>query len=685
MVEKIGKVTLDFSDYSGEDLYSDGEVEDELLQVVKDFPEAAFQKIIEEKRSWPFLYHLSVQRQNIIEWLPLEGSKVLEVGSGCGAITGMLAKKAKSVTGVDLSAKRSRINACRNSDFENLTIRVGNFKDIEPKLEDDFDFILLIGVFEYAHAYMGGDHPYEDFLKILKKHMKSDARLVIAIENKYGLKYFAGCTEDHLGTYFSGIENYAEGGNVRTFGRKGLEQMLERAGLSEYQFYYPYPDYKFMTTLYSDGHLPRKGELSDNLRNFDRDRMLLFDEKNAFDGILEEGLFDVFSNSYLVVAGDAFNTEYVRYSNDRAREYCIKTEIICGRNGERTVAKKPLSNDSYDHVEKMKESYDKLAQKYKGGKLDINVCRLHKYEGVPSAEFEYVEGRLLSELLDECLEAEDYEKFHALFNEYLLRIGYHSEEEVADYDPVFSNILVDGDRWTLIDYEWTYDRKVELKELAFRAIYCYILESGKREKFDFSKIMEEIGVTEEEAEDFREKERKFQEYVTGRRKAMGQIRELIGHKANIPQKWIDRYEESAALNRVQIYEDTGSGFSEEESYFVKDAFKGENLIEFDTCVSGNVRRLRIDPAFYSCIVKIQELTLNGVRIPLEKKKVFQANGKVSKPGRKIEYCPAVCFGTDDPNLYIDLRGLERQGENLISVKMEIIKLTGEMAEDLCKI
>lgn len=49
-----------------------------------------------------------------------------------------------------------------------------------------------------------------------------------------------------------------------------------------------------MTTVYSDAYLPGRGELSNNLRNFDRDRMLLFDEKSAFDGIVEEGLFSVF-------------------------------------------------------------------------------------------------------------------------------------------------------------------------------------------------------------------------------------------------------------------------------------------------------------------------------------------------------------------------------------------------------
>lgn len=75
------------------------------------------------------------------------------------------------------------------------------FKDIEPELPSDYDFICLIGVFEYGQSYIGGDTPYEDFLKLLLPHLKPDGRIVIAIENKYGLKYFAGCKEDHLGTF----------------------------------------------------------------------------------------------------------------------------------------------------------------------------------------------------------------------------------------------------------------------------------------------------------------------------------------------------------------------------------------------------------------------------------------------------------------------------------------------------
>ena len=144
------------------------------------------------------------------------------------------------------------------------------------------------------------------------KHLSPEGRIVIAIENKYGLKYFAGCKEDHIGSYFSGIENYTVGGGVRTFSRRGLEKIFKECNVKEYSFYYPYPDYKFMTTVYSDAYLPGKGELHDNIRNFDRDRMLLFDEKSAFDGIVEDGLFSIFANSYCAVIGKELPIKYVK-------------------------------------------------------------------------------------------------------------------------------------------------------------------------------------------------------------------------------------------------------------------------------------------------------------------------------------------------------------------------------------
>lgn len=183
MTEQIGKITLDLTHYPGEDFYCDGQVEDELLEIAKNYSAVEYQKIIEEKASWPILYHLSPLRENTVDWIPMKPTdKVLEIGSGCGAITGALARKAGEVVCVDLSKKRSMINAYRHSECENVTIHVGNFRDIEPDLPTDFTYIYLIGVFEYGQSYMGTEKPYEAFLSMILRHLAPGGRVVIAIE-----------------------------------------------------------------------------------------------------------------------------------------------------------------------------------------------------------------------------------------------------------------------------------------------------------------------------------------------------------------------------------------------------------------------------------------------------------------------------------------------------------------------
>lgn len=308
MKEQIGKVILNYEYYSGTDLYSDGEIEDELLEIVKTHGEEEFNNIIAERKKWPIIYHLSHLRSNIIEWLPIsKDQSVLEIGSGCGAITGALAQKAEKVTCIELSRKRSLINAYRNQDKNNIEILVGNFIDIEKGIKEKYDYITLIGVFEYAEYYISSKEPYRNFLKTIDKYLKKDGKIIIAIENKLGLKYWAGCKEDHVGKYFEGIENYPTTYGVKTFAKNEIEHIIESCGFSNYEFYYPYPDYKLPTCIFSDKYLPKEGELNNNIRNFDTGRMILFDETKVYDSIIKEGLFPIYSNSYLIKIGKGRN------------------------------------------------------------------------------------------------------------------------------------------------------------------------------------------------------------------------------------------------------------------------------------------------------------------------------------------------------------------------------------------
>ena len=78
------------------------------MNIAQSYTEAELNQIIARENSWPVMYHFSNIRQNIIEWIPInKNEKVLEVGSGCGAITGALARKAGKVDCIELSKREA--------------------------------------------------------------------------------------------------------------------------------------------------------------------------------------------------------------------------------------------------------------------------------------------------------------------------------------------------------------------------------------------------------------------------------------------------------------------------------------------------------------------------------------------------------------------------------------------------
>jgi len=291
---------LNLKFYKGEDLYSDGDVEEEILKICESG--RPLDEVLMESTDWPILYHLSDIRENILDWYDFDPqASLLEIGAGCGAVTGLFCRSVKKVIGIDLSKRRSMINAARNASKGNLEILVGNFEEIE--FEEQYDYVTLIGVLEYSGYYISGsDNPYRSMLKKVKTLLKPGGKLFIAIENKFGLKYFAGAREDHTGGLFDGIENYQKGEKVYTFSKPEIQDLLKSVGFSQNEFYYPMPDYKLPHIIYSDAYLPAPGTLKYHTGAYDRERYRFFDETITYDRLIKDGQFDYFANSFLIIS-----------------------------------------------------------------------------------------------------------------------------------------------------------------------------------------------------------------------------------------------------------------------------------------------------------------------------------------------------------------------------------------------
>ena len=198
---------------------------------------------------------------------------------------------------------------------------------------------------------------------------------------------------------------------------------------------------------------------------------MLFDEKQVFDQVIEEGEFPLFSNSYLLLIGKKPQTVYAKFSNDRAKAWAIRTLIHKSAAGTFLVEKQPNDKEANAHIVHTYQAYEALSRRYEGTKIRMNECK----RTPQSIVFPFCPGKTLEELLDERLDEQDAEGFRKLIEEYMYWLSYNEEANVSNIDFIFPNILVDGDTWHVIDYEWTFDRTVPAKDIAFRAFYNYLL------------------------------------------------------------------------------------------------------------------------------------------------------------------------------------------------------------------
>ena len=162
---------------------------------------------------------------------------------------------------------------------------------------------------------------------------------------------------------------------------------------------------------------------------------------------------------------------------------------------------------------------------------------------------------------------------------------------------------------------------------------------------------------------------KFQKYVTGKRMSMEEIREAIGQPVYTMEDFSVASPLEKQKDKLQIYEDFGQGFSEENSFFLEEK-------EFEIVIAEGRKMLRIDPCSDYCIVLLKELRWNGAEIPL-KSKLLTMNGFKVGDG-------TYAFATQDPNITLQVAGLEQKEDNVLKVSMQVTRMPIETISHMQK-
>lgn len=477
-----------------------------IYSYIKEYGQDYYDDVITTDKNFQVFNQLSELRTGLFSWYPFEkSSAVLEIGAGFGALTGLLCDRCGSVTATERVDFRAEAIAKRWKNKDNLTIYSGEWTNIEFKQK--FDYVILVGILEYAGTGSGDTLVYSEYLRKLSCLLKENGKLLVAVENRLGLKYFCGAPEPHTNRAFDGINGYKRGTKGRSFTRKEIENIVKEAGLENFKFYYPLPDYKLPQLIYTDEHLPEKNVRERIIPYYKRNDTLIAYEKELYNDIADNNAFSFMANSFLVECGHCINfcdVVYAAISTDRGDNRSFSTSI----HTDKKVRKVPLHEEGCSNAKK----------------LYCNIMDL-KEHGIPVVEHKmlengclvmpFVELPTLSNYIKDIIR-KDTEEFIVLLDRiynYILQ----SSKEVSpennelkgnfDFGVILENAYIEliplncfynpeNGEFLYFDQEFV-KKNYPAKYIMFRAIhYIYAFTPNAECYYPKQKLIEKYGMTE---------------------------------------------------------------------------------------------------------------------------------------------------------------------------------------------
>jgi SAM-dependent methyltransferase len=276
------------------------------------------------------------------------------VGAGAGALSRYLGELGLEVVALEGRPSLAAVAAERCADLPDVEVVCGPVGELGDT--EGFDVVLVCGVLEHAGAAGLGTAGPEELLDMVRNLCRPQGTLVLAIENRLGLKYLLGYADDHLGRPWIGLEGYPDHPGVQTWSRRELTASVAEAGFGHQGWLFPFPDHMLPTGVlteaaYAEPDVVRFVDqlVSNPIVDYANAPELLTDDRAAHASLVAGGLGPDVANSFLVVASaDPTATASMlepgvlawRFGDERRRQW-LRTTIVRGDGrGARAVSQR---------------------------------------------------------------------------------------------------------------------------------------------------------------------------------------------------------------------------------------------------------------------------------------------------------------------------------------------------------
>lgn len=479
------KLNLNFFEEKNEEKNED--LTNLIENYIEKYEPSSYDMHFENDISAKELYYLSDLSENILNWYSFDlNDSILEIGAGLGQLTTLLTKKCKEVVSIESNINYARAIEKRLSDAENLEVIVGTLDKI--KLDKKFKYITLIGIDSKISELFKGN--FNELLNLLQNYLVEDGKMILAVDNKFGIRYFAGEEDSILNTKFASLDGYeSKQVEIESFTRNSLESKLKECGY-KYNFYYPLPDYKLPNVIFTDDTLPDYHTFERYLPYHTDNSAIMFDELHVFREILKDdkNQFKFFANSFLVeISKKDFvkKYNYISFNNLRKKEYRLITKIA-DTYVEKDIADKDAINhyNSIDTNIKVLENQNlktldyienkKIKSKYIKQELRLDNVLIKYLTENNIEKFKELLNKYTEIIFKDTCKENDYSK--TIFGKYNVEIDNKNIIEELHFmknglwDMIFQNCFIVDDEFYFFDQEWN-EECVPAEYILYRAIF----------------------------------------------------------------------------------------------------------------------------------------------------------------------------------------------------------------------
>ena len=227
------------------------------------------------------------------------------------------------LAGLD-SGKKSE-GKCHNSVVHKDVGCAGSQND-----EETYDIIIAADILEYALDTVG-------VLDHIKRLLKPDGKLLLAADNRLGIRYFCGDQDAFSGKNYDSIENYRhlqywERGNMkgRAYSKAELTGFLEKAGFRRHRFFSVFPRISNPQLLLAEDYVPNEALDIRVFPEYNNPETVFLMEEELYPSLMENGLLHGMANGFFIecpLRGNYVPIKQVTLSGERGVQNAMATII----------------------------------------------------------------------------------------------------------------------------------------------------------------------------------------------------------------------------------------------------------------------------------------------------------------------------------------------------------------------